>query len=108
MDPVEILPSELWFHIYDYLTSTTMLSLWKVNTYFNDTLTSKLKSLKRKSYGIDLVDDVKHQVSILSTYRFIDGPNNLLLPGIYRLHFDILCDLSPEDHMFLLSGEISF
>ena len=108
MDPTEILPPELWFHINNYLESSTMLTLWKVNTYFHDTLTSKLRLLRRTSYGIDLINDVKHQTSILSTYRLIDGPNNLLLPGIYHLHFDVMCDIPPEDHLFLISGEVRF
>ena len=105
MEPTEILPSELWFHVYDHLRSPDLLPLWKTNTYFHDSLTTKLRKLKRQEYGIDLINDVTQQTSILTTYRLIDGPNNLLLPDTYHLRFDVTCDIPIGDHMFLLYGE---
>lgn len=106
MDPPEILPSELWYHIYGFLSPPDLLLLWKTHTYFKDSLTTRLQRLKKKSYGIELINNSKDQTSVLTTYRLIDGPNNLLLPGIYHLRFDIKCDLPPEDHMFILFGDI--
>jgi hypothetical protein len=108
MDPLDILPSTIWEEVFLNLTGSELLSLWKTNHYFQERLTAKIRRHKRMSHGVELVFDEEQQKSLLTTYYLMSKINNILLPGLYRLTSDIICDTSPLDFVFLVSGKTKF
>lgn len=108
MDPSDVLPSTIWEQVFLNMDGPELLPLWKTNHYFKDRLTARICYLKKKFYGIELIRSEEQRTSSLTTYYLMSEVNNILLPGMYRLTSDIVCDTTFDESVFIVSGKIQF
>ena len=71
MDPIQILPSDLWSYIFSYLKCPDLLGIWKTCSHFRKISNLPLVFQKKECYGIEMVNSADQQESLLTTYLLV-------------------------------------